>query len=68
MRVQVDLARCTGTANCVVAAPDVFEIGDDDEQVRVIMAEVAPGRMPAIENAVRMCPQGALSLDELADG
>jgi ferredoxin len=68
MKVQVDLTRCTGTANCVVAAPDVFQIGDDDDQVRVIVAEVAASRVPAIENAVRMCPQGALSLDEPAHG
>jgi ferredoxin len=62
MRIEVDLTRCTGTANCVVAAPDVFEIADDEDQVHVLVGEVPEERLAAVENAVRMCPQGALQI------
>jgi ferredoxin len=62
MRIEVDLTRCTGTANCVVAAPDVFELAEDADQVQLLVAELSPERRDAVENAVRMCPQAALQL------
>ena len=62
MKVEADLSRCTGTANCVVLAPDVFALGDDDDVVRILVAEVAPEQHAAVEDAVRRCPQGALRL------
>ena len=62
MRIQVDLTRCTATANCVVQAPNVFDIGDDDDHVRVLVEHVPDSEIPAVQSAVRMCPQGALKL------
>jgi ferredoxin len=62
MRIEVDLTRCTGTANCVVHAPAVFDIGDDDDQVRVLVEEIADADLAAVDTAVRLCPQGALKL------
>ena len=29
-RVEVDLRRCHGYANCIAEAPEVFDLGDDD--------------------------------------
>ena len=40
MRIIVDPDRCEGQAVCVGLAPAVFELGDDDEVVRVIVDEV----------------------------
>lgn len=62
MRIEVDLDRCTGTANCVAAAPDFFDIDDEADQVEVLTAEVPEERVAEVEAAVRMCPQGALQL------
>jgi ferredoxin len=62
MRIELDLTRCTGTANCVVTAPTVFDIGDDDDKVHLLVDEVAEADLPAVRNAVTMCPQGALKL------
>jgi ferredoxin len=59
MRVEADLDRCMGTANCVVVAPDVFDIGDDD-QVRILTPEIPESQRVAVEDAVRRCPLGAL--------
>ena len=50
-----------GTANCVIVAPEVFDIGDDD-QVRVLTAEVSESQRAAVEDAVRRCPLGALRI------
>lgn len=61
MNVHVDLERCTGTGNCVVSAPRVFDLADDAEHVRLLVSEVPPGEEGAVETAIRMCPQGALS-------
>jgi ferredoxin len=62
MRIEVDFTRCTGTANCVVHAPGLFDIGDADDQVRVLVEQIPETELPAAETAVRLCPQGALKL------
>ena len=61
MRVEADLQRCSGTGNCVVVAPDLFDQGDDD-LVRVLVAEVPIELEAAARDAVNRCPQGALRL------
>ncbi|WP_409331030.1 ferredoxin [Trujillonella humicola] len=56
--VLVDRDRCLASGVCEVTAPDVFEL-DDDGVLRV--RQPAPGD-PAVEEAVRACPSGALAL------
>lgn len=63
MRVRVDLNRCTGIANCVLQAPTVFALGDDDDHVRVVVEDVAEADQASVQSAVRMCPQGALTIE-----
>lgn len=62
MKVTVDFSKCTGSGNCVGVAPTFFDIGDAD-QVTLLRSEVAPDELAMVENAVRMCPQAALSLE-----
>ena len=40
MRIAVDLSKCDGYANCVMAAPDVFDLGDDG--LVVVLEPVLP--------------------------
>lgn len=61
MRLTVDYGKCSGSANCVGAAPTVFDIGDAD-QVTLLMEDIPSELVLTVENAVRMCPQGALKL------
>lgn len=61
MRIEADLQRCSGTANCVALVPEHFDIGDDD-LVQVLVAEVPPEQLEVVEEAVRRCPQAALQL------
>jgi len=61
VKVVVDYAVCESNALCVDAAPEVFEIGDDD-RLRVLQEE-PPGSLRAkLERAVRVCPKQAISL------
>ena len=62
MRVVVDFDRCDGTGLCAEAAPEVFELGEDD--VLRVRAEQPPQQhWPAVELAARSCPKLAITLD-----
>jgi ferredoxin len=60
MRVEVDLDRCEGFGMCEQAAPDALSAGDGQARARI--DPVPPDLRPAIEQAVRACPRGALRL------
>jgi ferredoxin len=61
MRIVVDYDLCESHARCVEAAPDIFEIRDDD--LMYVLSET-PGddRAVAVDLAVANCPRQALSL------
>lgn len=59
MKVTVDHDRCEGHGKCVTAAPDVFELGDDDLS-RVKVAEVTAAQKEGVEKAIRLCPRQAI--------
>lgn len=62
MKVIVDRALCQVHAQCVFAAPEVFELDDDDRLVYV--AEPDDGLMDSVEEAARACPVQAIFLEE----
>ncbi|HEY1740930.1 MAG TPA: ferredoxin [Acidimicrobiia bacterium] len=62
MKVIVDFDRCESNAVCMGIAPDVFEVRDDD--FLYILQEEPPEEMrPKIEEAVRLCPKQAISIE-----
>jgi ferredoxin len=61
LEIVVDRDLCESNGSCTIAAPAVFEIGDDD-QLRVRIPHPSAADMPGVEAAVRRCPKGALSL------
>ena len=63
MKVIVDRDLCESHARCVEAAPDVFEIGDDDE-MHVLDSDPGEEQRRAVETAVVNCPRQALSLQD----
>ena len=63
MRVVVDRVLCESNALCMGVAPEVFELDDDD--ILVILDERPPETLRAkVEEAVRLCPKQALSIEE----
>lgn len=64
VRVTVDLEKCLGYANCVVDAPEVFEMPDDSMVVHVLQENPPPQLRGAVESAVLDCPARAITLVE----
>lgn len=63
MRVKVDRTKCQGIGLCEMTAPAVFEVGDDVKS-HPINPEPSEEERAAVEEAVRSCPTGALSIED----
>ncbi|SEG91917.1 ferredoxin [Thermomonospora echinospora] len=61
MKITVDLGRCQGYANCVAAAPDVFDVDDATGKAVLLAAE---GDAAEIREAARSCPVAAIGMEE----
>jgi ferredoxin len=61
MRVVVDPDLCEGNAVCVTWAPEVFEVGDDD-QAKVKIAEPDASLHEKVKLAAKRCPRQAIKL------
>jgi ferredoxin len=61
MKVIVDMNLCQSHGECVLAAPDVFELGDDD--VLIWKEDVDESQRDAVEEAVDVCPMMAIRIE-----
>ena len=61
IKVLVDMNLCQSHGECVFAAPDVFELGDDD--VLRWEEEVDESQRAEVEEAVNVCPMAAIRLE-----
>ena len=61
-RLKADFDVCQGFANCVMNAPDLFDI-DDNDIVVLLKDEVPDEELAHAEEAVRSCPVTALSIE-----
>jgi ferredoxin len=63
MRIVVNFDLCESNALCMAAAPEVFEVRDDD--FLYILDETPPDSLrPKVEEAVARCPKQAISIAE----
>ena len=63
MRVVVDYEMCEANARCMDAAPEVFRVEEDD--TLSILIEEPPEELRAkVEEAARLCPRQAISLED----
>jgi ferredoxin len=63
MKIVVDFDKCNSNAVCQVAAPEVFEVREDN--FLYILQEEPPESLRAkVEAAVRGCPTRAISIAE----
>lgn len=63
MRAIVDYDLCEGHGRCQTAAPEVFELRDDDRSYVLLDPIPAPLREKA-QRAARLCPRQAIALKE----
>jgi ferredoxin len=64
MTVRIDQAKCIGSGQCVLAAPDVFDQSDDTGLGVVLVAEPPADLLPGVRDAVDRCPAQAVGLEE----
>jgi ferredoxin len=63
MRVVVDYDLCESNGLCMAAAPEVFEVRDDD--FMYVLQENPPERLRAqVEEAVQRCPKQAIKIED----
>ena len=62
MKVVVDFDKCKSNAVCMAAAPEVFEVRDDNF-LYILQEEPAEALRGQVEEAVATCPTGAISLE-----
>ena len=63
MRVVVDRERCQVNGVCARYAPEVFQVGDDD-QLYVLHEEPEERQRRAVREAARRCPTRAIDVNE----
>ena len=63
MKVIVDLDLCEGNARCMEAAPEVFEVREDD-RAYVLMERRPEELRTKVERAVRGCQGQAIAIGE----
>ena len=62
MKVFVDAKLCEGNQRCMEAAPEVFEVGSDD-QSRVLNVNPPEALREKVKLAARMCPRQAITIE-----
>ena len=63
MRIVVDFDACAAHGDCVVEAPEIFDIGDDDEIVTVLIEEPDENLRARAQRAVDACPMAAIRIE-----
>ena len=63
MKVTVDQNLCEGNMRCQAAAPEVFEVRDDD-RAHVLIEHPGEELRAKVERAARLCPRQAITVSE----
>jgi ferredoxin len=63
MRVIIDRDKCIGSGNCVLAQPEIFDQGDADGIVLLLVDTPSPEQEEAVREAVSLCPSRAISVE-----
>lgn len=63
VHVSIDRDKCQGYGNCVMEAPDAFDL-DDDGLVTLLNAEEIDATGHEVIGAVKSCPVHALRLND----
>jgi ferredoxin len=63
VKVTVDEFLCDGHGVCVEACPQVFFLGEEDDQVTVLNEHPEESLRGEVDQAVATCPKGAITLE-----
>ena len=62
MKVRVDPEPCQGPTLCAMRAPQVFQLSEIDGHSQPVAEQVPPDQEQAVVEAVRSCPERAISV------
>ena len=62
MKIVVDYDLCEANAVCMSKAPEIFKV-DDQDDLHILMDDVPEDLRDKVEEAVRLCPRQALSVE-----
>jgi ferredoxin len=63
MKIIRDAYKCELHGECLLAAPDIFDIEDDKDCVTVLIPEPGEDQRAAVNTAVMNCPTSALRVE-----
>lgn len=63
MKVLVDMSLCMSNAQCMAAAPEVFDLHEDGE-LEVLDENPPAALRPKLERAILLCPTQAISMHD----
>jgi ferredoxin len=64
MKVKLDPDVCDAHGDCVVAAPEIFDLDDDDEVAKVLMPEPGEDLRDKAVEAADACPVQAITIED----
>jgi ferredoxin len=64
MKIVVNLDTCDTHGDCVVEAPEIFDLEDDDDYVRVLLSEPGEDLRDAAQRAADACPVSAITIED----
>lgn len=64
MNVSVDQSVCREYANCIIEAPDVFDLDEETGKAVALVVEPAPAQHEEVRAAAASCPVRAITLHE----
>ena len=62
MRIELDPNLCQAYGNCLLSAPEVFELTQHDRVARILQEQPDEPLRAQVEEAVASCPVQALTL------
>lgn len=64
LRISIDRDLCSGYANCLDAAPTVFDVDERDIAIVIATSGEIEAQRAAVERAAKLCPLNAITLEE----
>lgn len=64
MKITVDFDACEMHGDCVLEAPEVFDLADDSDVVIVLDDDPGEELRGKVETAARMCPVAAIKIED----
>lgn len=68
MRIEFDATLCDAHGQCVIVAPELFDLGDDDDVATVLDRQPEERLRGQAQAAADACPVSAITLAYAEDG